>query len=116
MKNTNCDKMILAVLQGDEYRDAIEELNEHGFYATVLHSTGGFLRKQSVTILVGLNHEYLEEALQVLKHYGRRVETQYQPVTLSGADPSLNGETVPVPVSCGGVVLFVLDVTHFERY
>ena len=116
MKNTNCDKMILAVLQGDEYRDAIEELNEHGFYATVLHSSGGFLRKQSVTILVGLNHEYLEEALQVLKHYGKRVETQYQPMSLSGADPSLSGESVPVPVPCGGVVLFVLDVSDYERY
>ncbi|MDY4491121.1 MAG: hypothetical protein SPE19_11435 [Candidatus Faecousia sp.] len=41
--------MIFAVLQGDDYRVAIENLNAKGFYATVLHSTGGFLNKKSVT-------------------------------------------------------------------
>ena len=27
------DKMILAILQGDDYHDAVHSLNEHGFYA-----------------------------------------------------------------------------------
>ena len=38
------DKMILAILQGDDYHDAVHSLNEHGFYATVLNSSGGFLK------------------------------------------------------------------------
>lgn len=109
MKHTHCDKMIVAVLQGDEFRDAIAQLNEHGFYATVIHSAGGFLRKQSVTIMIGLNHEHLEEALNILKRFGKRVETEYQPVPMAG-------ETVPVSVCKGGVVLFVLDVDRNEQY
>ena len=52
----------------------------------------------------------------MLKHYGKRVQTQYQPMSLSGADPSLSGESVPVSVPCGGVVLFVLDVSDYKRY
>ena len=38
------DKMILAILQGDDYHDAVHSLNEHGFYATELNSSGGFLK------------------------------------------------------------------------
>ena len=48
------DKMILASLQGDDYHDAVHSLNEHGFYATVLNSSGGFLKKRSVTLMIGL--------------------------------------------------------------
>lgn len=48
------DKMILAILQGDDYHDAVHSLNEHGFYATVLNSSGGFLKKRSVTLMIGL--------------------------------------------------------------
>ena len=116
MKHTNCDKMILAILQGDEYRNAVAELNEHGFYATVLNSSGGFLKKQSVTILVGLNHEHLEEALGILKHYGQRREMHYEPAAVVGTDPSFSGTSVPVSVQCGGAVVFVLDVDRYERY
>ena len=48
------DKMILAILQGDDYHDAVHSLNEHGFYATVLNSSGGFLKKRSVTLMIGV--------------------------------------------------------------
>lgn len=49
MKNKNCDKLIIAVLQGDDYMETIDELNSHGFYVTILNSSGGFLKKKSVT-------------------------------------------------------------------
>ena len=61
------DKMILAILQGDDYHDAVHSLNEHGFYATVLNSSGGFLKKRSVTLMIGLESARLDEALAILK-------------------------------------------------
>ena len=73
-----CDKMILAIIQDDSYQDVISELNESGFYATILHSSGGFLKKQSVTIMIGLNHEDLEKALKILKSHGKRTVMQQQ--------------------------------------
>lgn len=120
-KHIHCDKLILAVLQGDDYRVAIEDLNAKGFYATVLNSTGGFLKKKSVTLMIGLNHEHLEEALSILKQYGNRTEMQYEPGTSFGGGgiPSTTLGGVPpvgVPVRCGGVVLFVVDVQRNERY
>ena len=41
-KETTKKKLILAVLQGDDYADTVDELNRGGFFATVLSSTGGF--------------------------------------------------------------------------
>lgn len=115
MENSKCDKMILAVIQGDDYQDVITDLNQHGFYATVLESTGGFLKKQSVTLMVGLNHTRLEEALAILKQYGQRTVTQYASF-LTGNSMSPLETAVPVSTRLGGVVLFVLDVDQFERF
>lgn len=119
-KNINCDKMIIAILQGDDYRMAIDDLNDKGFYVTVLNSSGGFLKMKSVTLLIGVNHEHLAEAIEILKHYGKRIEIQYQANTAfaNGAIPSAALTNIPaikVPYMCGGVVLFVLDVEQSLR-
>lgn len=116
--NSQCDKLIIAILQNDDYHDVIETLNQHNFYVTVLRSSGGFLKKASATIMIGLNHERLDEALELLKQYGRRTEMAYQPAasTAGMVMPPLGLNTVTVPVHCGGVVLFVVDVAKFEKY
>ena len=53
-KETTKKKLILAVLQGDDYADTVDELNRGGFFATVLSSTGGFLKKKSMTLMIGV--------------------------------------------------------------
>ena len=40
---------------------------------------------------------------------------QYQPLILGGTVQPL-AATAPLPVQCGGVTLFVLDVQQFEKY
>ena len=116
MKDRSCDKLIIAVVQGDDYQDVIGELNEHGFYATILHSKGGFLKKQSVTIMIGLHHDDLDQALLILKKHGERTETQYKPLLTTNSSIQPFAASIPVCVHCGGVVLFVLDVALNERY
>ena len=37
-------KLLLAVIQGDDYTETVDDLNRGGFFATVLSSTGGFLK------------------------------------------------------------------------
>lgn len=115
-KHLNSDKMIFAILQGEDYHVAIEELNKEGFYATILHSSGGFLRRKSVTLMIGVNHVYLNDALNILKHYGERSEIQYQPPYFSRGMMGSGGPNIQVPVWCGGVTLFVVNVEQNERY
>ena len=72
-------KLILAVLQGEDYGDVVRQLNENGIFVTILHSTGGFLRKRSVTIMIGVEEAKLEQVLDLLKETaGRRTVTLYQ--------------------------------------
>ena len=47
-------KLVLAVIQGDDYADTVDDLNRNGFFATILSSTGGFLKKRSMTLMIGV--------------------------------------------------------------
>ena len=118
MENKKCDKMIIAILQDDDYHEVISDLNEHGFYVTVLQSSGGFLKKPNATIMIGLNHDEVEGAVELLKHYGHRTEMEYMPTTTTSgmSMPPLTTSAVPFPVHCGGIVLFVLDVDQYARF
>ena len=62
-------KLVLAVLQGSDSDNTIRNLNERGFMVTVLSSTGGFLKKKSTTVMIGVEEDRLEEALDVLQKY-----------------------------------------------
>ena len=62
MEQQTNDKMILAILQGDDYDSVVRELNKNGFYVTLLNTMGGFLRKRSVTIMIGLESARLDAA------------------------------------------------------
>ena len=100
-----CEKMVLAVLSGSDSAEVVHALNEHGFYATMLASTGGFLQKKSVTLMIGLPAARLDEALGILKqHAGERMET------MAGMP------AMPVKVQTGGIVVFVMNVERCEKY
>lgn len=118
MGNYICDKMIFAILQNDDYHEVIQDLNEHGFYVTVLQSSGGFLKRPNATLMLGLNHSQVDDAIELLKQYGKRTEIEYQPATstVGMTVPPIAATPVPIPVSCGGIVLFVLDVDQFKHY
>lgn len=105
-----CDKMILAILQGDDYPDIVRDLNEHGIYLTMLNSSGGFLRKKSVTVLIGVEEEKLESALDILKtHGGSRMEVEFLASSTSAG-------AIPLQVRKGGIVVFIMNVERCEKY
>ena len=120
-KHINPEELIVAVLQGEDYSEAIEELNGKGFYVTILNSTGGFLRKKSVTVMIGVKSKDLDEAIEVLKHYGKRIEMEYHspaPFSLGGI-PAASLSCLPsieLPVRIGGVIYFVIDIKKNGRF
>lgn len=106
------DKLVIAVLQGDDYSEVVQDLNEHSFYATLLNSSGGFMKKRSVTVMIGLEKSRLEEALAVLKaHASTRMENSFQVV------PGGVGMTaLPTQIHQGGITAFVLNLESSEKY
>ena len=55
------NKLIFAVLQGEDYDSTVYELNQAGFFVTLLSSTGGFLKKKSTTVMIGVEEEKVPE-------------------------------------------------------
>lgn len=112
------NKLIMAVVQEDDYDTTVSELNENGFFVTMLSSTGGFWKKKNITIMLGVEESKLEQALQILKRCaGKRKQTIYSNMTMpTGSQYGMAMPSVPVNVELGGVAIFVMDLERLEKY
>lgn len=62
-------KMIIAIIRGTESDSVSQGLTSSGFRVTLVASSGGFLRRGNNTILVGVDDEKLDEALQIIRNH-----------------------------------------------
>lgn len=76
-------KMILAVLR-DEYSSQVSQsLVEQNFRVTRLASTGGFFRRGSTTLMIGVEQGRMDEAIKVIDtHCGPPAEAGAKRATL----------------------------------
>lgn len=105
-------KMILAVINHDDASNVIQHLMQEGYSITKLSTTGSFLRVGNVTILVGVEDDKLDHAIEIIKQFSKS-RKQIIPSTSEigmGLYPSM-----PIEVTVGGAIIFVLDVSHFEK-
>lgn len=105
-------KMLLAIVNYDDSRNVMSNLMKAGFSITKLASTGGFLRAGNVTILIGLEDDKLDNAIEIIRKYSN---TRRQVIPTTGELGMLTGPSVPVEVSVGGATVFVLNVERFEK-
>ncbi len=60
-------KLIIAILHDQDQDGVSHALTSKNFRVTAIASTGGFLRKGQTTMLVGVEDDQLESALQVIR-------------------------------------------------
>ncbi|MCL4504929.1 MAG: cyclic-di-AMP receptor [Chloroflexi bacterium] len=105
-------KMVMAVVQADDAPKVMEALVQAGHRVTRLATTGGWLRRENVTLLLGLEDDKVDDALQILQQKGqRRSAYRSMPVDITG---SVDAEVFEVEV--GGATVFVLNVDEFAHY
>ena len=112
-------KLIMAVVQEDDYDATVSQLNKNGFFVTMLSSTGGFWKKKNITIMLGVPAaDQLDKALEILKQCaGKRKQTIYSNVAMpTGSQYAAAMPSVPVNVELGGVTVFVMDLEKLEKY
>jgi uncharacterized protein YaaQ len=114
-------KLIIAVVSGDDNAEVISELNAHGFYVTVLSTSGGFLKKKSVTLMIGTSEDKVDCAKSILKEKaGRRRESvYYHAATFSEHDSGqIVSAPAPIPIEqeVGGVTMFIMDLDQLEKF
>ncbi len=60
-------KLICAVVRDIDGDDVVHALISHGYRVTRLASTGGFLRRGNVTLLLGVEEERLADAIEQIR-------------------------------------------------
>jgi uncharacterized protein YaaQ len=86
-------KLILAIVRDSDDATVTGELVSHSFRVTRMASTGGFLRRGYVTLLIGVEDDKVQSAIDLLRE------------TCCG----------PVEEGMHHVTLFVLNTSHFEQ-
>lgn len=85
-------KLILAIVRDTDDQRALDLLVARGYRVTRVASTGGFLRRGNVTLLIGADPAQVESVLDVLREACKEPE------------PGQHRATV-----------FVVDAAHFEQ-
>ena len=85
-------KLILAVVRDIDTESILNNLLPHGFQVTRLSSTGGFLRRGSTTLMIGIVEGKENEVIDLLK------------TAVGKPDPDQHRLTI-----------FVLDALNFEQ-
>ncbi len=60
-------KLIIAVIRDVDDPALTEKLTERGFRFTRMASTGGFMRKGNVTLLIGLPDDKVEDVVEIFR-------------------------------------------------
>lgn len=101
-------KLIVAIIQDQDYRNLGDALRVKNFRSTRISSTGGFLSTGNSTLLIGVEDEQVDTVIDLIKNHCH-ARTQ-----LMNATPTIGGlvgaiPNYPVEVVVGGAIIFVLD-------
>ncbi len=108
-------KLLISVVNSDDAHPLIDALMREGYRATMISTTGGFLREGNATLLIGVDDEKVESVLEIIKascHTRIQYVNPLPPMVESG---DLYIPT-PIEVQVGGAVIFILNVDRFERF
>jgi uncharacterized protein YaaQ len=86
-------KLIIAILRDSDNEPVSQGLILAGFRVTEISSTGGFLRRGSTTLMIGMENDKVDQALQVIRQ-------TVGPATEAGVKRA---------------TLFVLNVENFDQ-
>lgn len=107
-------KLIIAIVQDEDASRLISQLMNDGFGVTKLATTGGFLRAGNTTLLVGVDDDRFQAAMDVIEKVCKsRKQIAPSPASMVGMPGSYT--TYPIEVVVGGATIFVLTVDQFIK-
>ena len=105
-------KMITAIVNKKDALEVCDALSEAGYTFTKMATTGGFLKTGNVTLLMGVEDERVDGAMELIrKHCAQRMEPM--PTIVSAGVPSFGYYKTEILV--GGATVFVTNVERFEK-
>jgi uncharacterized protein YaaQ len=108
-------KLVMSIVHSDDAGRLTDALTQAGYRATIISTTGGFLRQGNATIFVGTQEDRVPEVLQLIRDNCRTRQELVNPLP-PVMEPGEMYVPAPVEVQVGGATVFVLDVAQFEHF
>lgn len=108
-------KLIMSIVNSDDARPLLEVLSRKGYRATMVSTTGGFLKEGNSTVLIGVEDDLVQSVLDLISencHTRKQFVNPLPPIM----EPGELYMPSPIEVQVGGATVFVLDVERFERF
>lgn len=107
-------KLVIAIVHNDDVHKLRNTLIENDFRVTKLQTSGGFLKADNATLLMGVEESRLDQLLGHIRDICQtRNELVVSPVSeFFTAGPHMG---LPLEVVVGGATIFVLDVDQFIK-
>ncbi len=104
-------KLIIAIINDDDFRSVSEALIKAELQSTKLSSTGSFLKAGNSTLLICVDDSRLDECIEIIRGHCKKRRQMV-------ASPSFHGSfaAYPVEITIGGATVFVTDVERFEKF
>jgi len=107
-------KLLFAVVQDEDAKKLIRALVEHEISVTRISSTGGFLRGGNSTLMIGVQENQLDTALEVIKKNSSSRKSVTVP--LAGAAKAGENAAAPMYITVGGAIVFQVGVEEFYKF
>ena len=107
-------KLIIAIVQDEDAARLVSNLMNEGYSVTKLATTGGFLRAGNTTLLLGVDEEKFQGAMNIIEKVCKsRKQIAPSPSPVAGS----TGAYVPYPIEVmvGGATIFVMNVEQFIK-
>jgi uncharacterized protein YaaQ len=108
-------KLIMSIVHSDDADNLLKALTDAGHKATLVSTTGGFLREGNATVFVGTENDAVEQILEIVKESCHK-RTRYLSPIVPVTEPSEFYIPEPVELEVGGATVFVVDVERWERF
>ena len=107
-------KLVIAVVQGEDSAQTVQALSAAGISVTKMASSGGFLQQGNTTLMIGVDDDKVNSALELIRENCRE-RSQYMTPMPPMVEPGEFFMPYPVEVQVGGATVFVVDVERFEK-
>jgi uncharacterized protein YaaQ len=109
---SSVNRLMVAIIQEADLESALTSLSKLGFSVSRLSSTGGFLSRRNITLLIGVQEGREDVAVKTLQNSCKqRVEFVSSPL-----HPASYPMPTPTQVTIGGATVFIFEVESYDEF
>lgn len=110
-------QLFVAIVQNEDADRLTGQLNRAGIRLTRLKTQGGFLARDNVTLLAGLEETQIDEVLAIIRQtcHPRKRYINPLPAGIEPAHLAMAAPAIPLEVLVGGATVFTVPIKRFAQ-